>query len=131
MEQKFEQSRFEEVQPNEDNDYLFKMACKSEIDKLNEKGINHLIDPRVKLSTKYQVLCDETSFIGVIKQKQKSSAESKKITIGAISAKESANYGAYQQAALFSMGRGFGGGACAAKAAPPKSYAMKMSAAAP
>lgn len=54
MVQKFEHSRFEEVQPNEDNDYLFKMACKSEIDKMNEKTKTTSSKAfAVDLSTKY------------------------------------------------------------------------------
>ena len=68
MSHSFESSRFEQIMAHEDNDYLFKMACKSKIDDIKEsaQGDN---DKIIKLSTKYQVLCDETSFIAVVKQK--------------------------------------------------------------
>ena len=69
-------------------DYLFKMAGKSKIDELNQSNANNNKSKIINLSTKYQVLCNETSFIGVVKQKTKSEAESKKITIGAITGNE-------------------------------------------
>lgn len=72
-------------------DYLFKMACKTKIDELNEAKNYMTKDKIVKLSTKYQVLSSETSFIGVVKQKTKSDTESKKINIGSVSAIQSKN----------------------------------------
>jgi len=86
---------------SQDANYLFKLACKSEFDKLNDpqyshwscqsctfqnSGTDHCAicetkntsvkkqesakDKKAKevaLSVKYQVLCDETSLIGVVK----------------------------------------------------------------
>lgn len=67
MNHQFESSRFEQILPHEDMDYLFKMACKFKIDELNEAKGSMSKDMIVKLSTKYQVLSDETSFMGVVK----------------------------------------------------------------
>jgi hypothetical protein len=49
------------------------MACKNKINDLIENGGNK--NEIIKLSTKYQVLSAETSFIGVVKQKNKNKNE--------------------------------------------------------
>ena len=38
MNHQFEKSRFEEIQPHDDKEYLFKMACKFKIDELIENS---------------------------------------------------------------------------------------------
>ena len=55
---------------------LFKLCAKAEIDKVGVAA-----SQKIALSTKFQVLCSETSFIGVIKNKNKVDAEMKKIEI--------------------------------------------------
>ena len=57
------------------NNELFKLAAKSEIDSLQSPS------DKIQLSTKYQVLCDQTAFIGIIKLKNKSENEIEKIEI--------------------------------------------------
>ena len=49
---------------------LFKIAAR---DQLNSNNLSHL--SKVELSKKYQVLCNETAFVGVVKQKDKVSGE--------------------------------------------------------
>ena len=87
MTHQFDKDRFTEVNPVEqDNDYLFKLACKTKIDELikNKSSKQSIIN----LSTKYQVLSEETSFIGVLKQKNTNQNETKKIQIPTISVKQ-------------------------------------------
>ena len=47
------------------NDELFKLCAKDTIDSSNPM----MDDARIKTSVKYQVLCNETSFIGIKKNK--------------------------------------------------------------
>ena len=48
-----------------DDDSLFKLAVNHELD------LNKSKDQKVKMSTKYQVLSTDTSFVGIAKQKNK------------------------------------------------------------
>jgi len=89
----------------------------------------------VKLSTKYQVLSDETSFMGVVKQKTKSDVESKKICIGSITGiqKKKSYYNSLNYSNIIPMSSkqsmgfgGFGGGSRMRMAAggPPPGNGM-------
>jgi len=49
-----------------EDDSLFKLAVNNELD------LNKSKDQKVKLSTMYQVLSADTSFVGIAKQKNKS-----------------------------------------------------------
>jgi len=81
MSKKFSQKDFKQVFGGNETDALdhknelFKLAAKNEIDTSSSEK------EKVSLSTKYQVLCNETSFIGVIKQKNKNDNEIEKIEV--------------------------------------------------
>lgn len=64
---------------------LFKLAAKHKLDLLKDKFPGDQTDQVVNISTKYQVLCPKTAFIGVIKLKNKPTEEAKKIEMPTIS----------------------------------------------
>jgi len=63
---------------SEDNS-LFKLCAKAEIDKSKTST-----SEKISLSEKYQVLCSETSFVCVIKNKNKIDTEMEKVEIQSI-----------------------------------------------
>ena len=54
---------------------LFKQAAHEKIQMLTDTA------QKVEVSLKYQTLCDDTSLVGVIKQKDKASGEVKEMTV--------------------------------------------------
>jgi hypothetical protein len=62
---KFTEAHFDKVQ---EGFGLFKIAARDKLSKLAGSQ-------KVQYSKKYQVLCDETAFVGVVKQKNKASGK--------------------------------------------------------
>ena len=85
----------------EEGETLFKLAAKMMIKELEDNDAKN-IGPEIKaeeqkLSIKYQVMCEETAFIGVVKQEDKHSGELKKVLIPTTSSADQRRYYKRQQ----------------------------------
>jgi len=77
--QKFTVDMFSQLSP-QDEPVLFKLAAKQAIDLHPDSSRPALIE----VSTKYQVLSEHTSFIGIVKNKDKVEGELQKIVMPTI-----------------------------------------------
>eukprot|EP00347_Sterkiella_histriomuscorum_P014103 403362158 len=97
----FQEYNYEEFKMLEEGETLFKLAAKMMIKELEDNDAKN-IGPEIKaeeqkLSIKYQVMCEETAFIGVVKQEDKHSGELKKVLIPTTSSADQRRYQQNQQ----------------------------------
>ena len=98
----FSKDEFQEVQGEEASN-LLKMAAHFEIEKETDPA------KQKELSLKYQILCDETAIVGVMKQKDKAAGEMQETTIEFSREKAPEPNNAYGSFGGFGGGSLFGG----------------------